>query len=270
MYNKSEKERVKEKRMVICSNCGGRFEQEYSYCPYCGYMNEPSAKKQLEDKMKNISTDLEELPEETKEIYETTVKKEVNKTLRIFILLFLVVFSLVLISGIFTFLISRSTTSVEEELQWEKEYFPVLDGLYEKKDYDGILQFLEEHYEDPGECFYLWKHYDFLNLYERYKECKLQKQKMEKNAESGGYPMSILIFDACQLAFYPEIYLYEQWEKEQEEQLLVWQKEMTLFLKNNLGLKEEEISQLEANILENGYLTYSLCEKIEKEIEKRQ
>lgn len=269
MYNKKEIKREKEKRMVICSNCGGNFEKEYSYCPYCGFINETSAEKQYENQMRDISKELEELPGEAKEIYERTTKKEIHKILRILLFFLGGLFCLFLLAGIMKYFTIKNTDSLEAEIRWEKEYFPILDKLYEDKDYDGILQFEEEHYADPGECFYRWKYYEFIDLYTRYKDCKIQKEKIQKKIIEGRYPISILIYDSCQLVYYREIYPYQEWEKEQEELLRIWQEEMKRFLQIDLALTEEEIEQLEECIKENGYLTYSLCEKIEKKIEKR-
>ena len=59
------------------------MEDSHSYCPYCGYMNRKEAEKEYFSKMEDISKDLSEITEETKTVYEKSVKKEMSKNTNI-------------------------------------------------------------------------------------------------------------------------------------------------------------------------------------------
>ena len=75
-----------------------------------------------------------ELPEETKEIYENTTKKEVVKALRIFLVIVLVILFLIFVPMAFLRLFDGESASLEKQLKWERQYFPILDDLYAKKE----------------------------------------------------------------------------------------------------------------------------------------
>ena len=252
--------------MIICENCGGKFQSDFSYCPYCGYANETAVHKHYEKEMEDIREDLMELPEETKEIYENTAKKEVVKALRIFLVIVLVILCLIFVPMAFLRLFDGESASLEKQLKWERQYFPILDDLYAKKDYEGIIKFKDEHAEDEGECFYLWENYDFLYLYENYQTCVYQKEIMNKNRKEDSVGDSFLIHDACQLVYFEEIYYHKEWEEEQLEALSVWKQEMEDFLRKDLGLNEQQLGVLEDAVNSKKYVPYSLCQQLEKQL----
>ncbi|MBR5579523.1 MAG: hypothetical protein IKW28_11085 [Lachnospiraceae bacterium] len=253
---------------MICKNCGGKLEEQYSYCPYCGCVNELMADKHYINEMKNISRDLEELPEETREIYQSAARKEINKTIRIILIILGILFILIFLSGLLALSFREDPKTMEKELQWEREYFPVLDELYENKEYDKILSFMEEHYEDSGQCYYLWDNYVFIDLYARYQECLRQKEIMDNKIETGKYSDAVLIYDSCQVIYYRQMNREHKWETKQEKQLSLWSDEMEAFLREYVNLTEEQTELLEEFIDNNGYLSYELCEKLEKQIRK--
>ena len=250
--------------MVICNNCGGKFKNEFSYCPYCGHINETSARKNFLNKMRKVTKDLENLPEESKNIYKNEMKKEVHKTKKILLL----IGSLVIIFSIFSFFLSltykNDSEDIKEEIYWEKEYFPYLDELYEQKNYEAILEFMEDHYDEPGECFYRWKHYEFLDLFEDYTyvlEIMEEWQEKSKSREDyiGGW-----IYSAANLYFYEYLPKMKEYLTEHGKELETWKKEAAHFLFDYLKFTEEELDIFGKEAFEEGYLSFTYCKKYGK------
>ncbi|MBQ9991119.1 MAG: hypothetical protein IJP31_09310 [Lachnospiraceae bacterium] len=99
--------------MVICPNCGGSFEEEHSSCPYCGYIYEPGAYRKYMENLHDIREDLEELGEETGDIY----KKEAGKTVKKTAVIFLILLFLLLFAGLSLFGLHRLLDYSEDEDQ---------------------------------------------------------------------------------------------------------------------------------------------------------
>lgn len=247
--------------MVVCKNCGGKFKNEFSYCPYCGHINEPSARKNFLNKMRGVTRDLEQLPRESKNIYKSQIKKEVKKTAKLLKIFGAVILGIVLFSLSFSLLFQEDPSDVKEEIFWEKEYFPVLDELYEKKDYQGILDFMEEHYEDPGECYFRWKHYEFLSLYEEYRYIISVRDNFEERSKKKDDHIGGWIYSAASLYFYEKNYWEESYLTEYEADLKEWKEEAEEFLYTCLEFTKEELIRFEEEAFEDGYLSYDYCRK---------
>lgn len=246
------------------------MEDSHSYCPYCGYMNRKEAEKEYFSKMEDISKDLSEITEETKTVYEKTIKKEMSKTISILLILGICILGLLSLTWLFMGVFGQDGKEIEQEIAWERENFPILDELYEKKDYSGILKHMEEQYGKKGECFYRWEKYSFLSLYESYGNCIRGKEKALKGDELTKDYYATMIYDTSRLIYFEEWFSYEQWEEKETQQLLRWKEEVKEIAEKSLGLTEEEQSELEQEISEKGYLTFDLCKRLGEKIYKRQ
>ena len=46
---------------VRCNGCGAMYDADYSYCPYCGRMNDPAAEREYMEHLEELRQDVEEL-----------------------------------------------------------------------------------------------------------------------------------------------------------------------------------------------------------------
>lgn len=250
--------------MISCKNCGGKFKKEFSYCPYCGHMNELSARKNFLKRMKKVTEDLEKLPDESKKIYESEIKKEVRKTKKMILIIGAVIAVICCLSFLLSLTIKSDPDQIKKEIFWEREYFPVLDQLYEKKDYQGILDFMEEHYDEPGECYYRWEHYEFLNLYADYQYLLFSAKDRDNPEQDKEEHMVSRIYSAAQVYFYEKTIPTESYGKEQAAELAEWKETAENFFITVLDFTKEEIAEFEKNAFQDGYLSFSYCKEYAK------
>ena len=255
--------------MVVCNNCGGKIEESYSYCPYCGYMNRKEAEKEYFSKMQDVSKDLLEITEETKAVYEKTIKKEMSKTIGVLLVLAICLLGLFTVTWLLIGITEQDTREIEQEMAWEKENFPILDQLYQENDYSGILKFMEIQYGKKGECFYRWEHYSFLSLYESYENCIRGKEYGSKEIELTKDYYTTMIYDVSRLMYFEEYFPYEKWTQEERQQLLQWKEETKNILEEVVGLTEEETMEIQQEILQKGYLSFDFCTQLGEKVYKR-
>lgn len=154
--------------MIICSSCGGECSEELANCPYCGSTLLAGAEKKYMEKLRDVKDRMEDLDAVPLEETRSAIRKQ-GKVLKVGIIIGVVVMTLILGA---VYLFNRMLYTDEEDYKqqylWKQEYYPVLEELYGKNDYDGLFRFYEEHMEDPNAQFYTWEHFDFLRAYMTY------------------------------------------------------------------------------------------------------
>ena len=155
-------------KIIICSSCGGECPEESSNCPYCGSTLLAGAEKKYMEQLRDVKDQMGDLEEVPMEETRTAIKKQ-GKVLKVGILIGVVVLGLVLgATWLFDRMLYTDEKDFKQQYLWKQEYYPVMDELYAKDDYDGLFRFYEEHMEDEYAQFYTWEHFDFLRAYMTY------------------------------------------------------------------------------------------------------
>ena len=150
--------------MIVCKNCGGRFDDSLTKCPYCGTMHKAGAYRSFRKRIADMIDSFLGLKEEAEHSVSRNILFSLLKAL----------LAVVVIVGL-AFLASRMMNTNyyndreydEERLEkilWTEENIDKLNDAFAKGDLDTIssLQY------DNTSAFYQWEHYDAYCLLEAY------------------------------------------------------------------------------------------------------
>lgn len=260
--------------MIICSNCGAKFQESASECPYCGHIYMPGAEKEYIENLHEIREDMSEIEDLSEEIYRNEVRKNVKKTSVIIIVI--VVFFLLLILGLAGISRLLSYDESEEEIKarmlWERENYPILDAWYEEGEYQTIVDFMEKTYEETDYSFYDWDHWQFIMQFENYQSCMDIGDRIAEGEELSEYDAGELLYCGMSIIDYDKesAYYLKEWYQESDLVILEqWKADVEKIFLNGLGYSAEELTELREKLYEDGYLSYDACSKYGKEFRKR-
>ena len=264
--------RGKRVKMLRCPNCGALYEEGSLHCPYCRSVDDYQDESEYLEDLDELRDRLGEIPEKTlKEQTKAERRQAVGDIRRVFLRVLRIACIVMLIGFIFV-LIDRvllgnseenRNNRQREEYLWKQENFPKLDELYEKKDYQGLLEFARG--EDSG-AIYDWEHYpliealrdmDYIDHDIRYIEERMQEKGTDAfTADPDGSAM--LLRNQLQLLF------FDKREAEEEDKKIV--KELSAGYVDDMmtrfALTEQELETLEKMAeKQKGYLYISDCKK---------
>lgn len=224
-----------------CENCHAMIDAESPQCPYCGAINVSGSEKKYMEQLSDIKEDIEEL----EQIPVHASQKEMGKTGKIILITVAVlVVTVGIITKAYHFFDYIFTDIVVEDpkqkLLWERENYPVLDTMYENEDYDGILAFMQEHFEDAGYSVYNWDHYSFIDLYRYYEDSMYTAALIEE----GNYDKDDIawcIVDA--LLVFREMD-YVTYTAKEEEQIAAYREEIYEVMQKLFGMTKEQVDKL--------------------------
>lgn len=258
---------------IVCPNCGAAIYENEAKCPFCGYINITGAEEKFMRDMKKTESDMSQIPELQKAEY----KKSMSKNSKIiFITMGIVAFIAAILFGIHMFfehvLFSYNDPYAKEEMLWEHETFPLLDEMYEAGDYDGILEFENELYEQDSK-FYIfdWEHYYFILVYGRYKDAQYYVSLLDQGEKLTDHEAENIVYD-CVWFHYREYATSSSMLYTEEEiaQIDEWRKEMEVYLFERLKFTQEELDTLYEDVREeDGSIDYKACRKYGKKIADR-
>ena len=253
--------------MIICKECGGKFEEKKAACPYCGALNYIGAEEQYMTNLESMRSNMAEMGDDSKEAYAASAKKSsvvIIATLSVLLLVAGIIVAIILIchtviSG------SEEEDIVKQQMLWREEYLDDLDAMYEAGDYDAIVAFMDDHAEDEGYGIYSWEHCDFIQVYRSY-------ALFHSNASQwDSFDLTMkkwTLYDAVSIEYYlsTDIYIFTEEEKVMIED---WCEEVKAFYHDELGLSDEEIKEMHAYVVSNstvGLPESKLCKQYLTEI----
>lgn len=248
---------------MICNNCGAEIKEHDSKCPYCGSLNPLGAEAVYLEKLENIREDTEDLKEVPAEQYEQHLKYHGTFVLKTA----LMVIGICIAVCLLIFTVSSCTKmkekgSIREEFDFQKEYFPLLDELYQSGDDAQVFAYLNELYKvDGSSALYHWEHHTYYVYYDLSLSVQNTKDAMENNTYST-YDVINGFYAAMSLAM-EGIWESDYYSLSEEEiaKITDFQQEAAIFLSDYFDLTDEtSLQEAYALCREEGFLDYKRCE----------
>lgn len=263
---------------VRCPYCGAEYEKGLLHCPYCGAVDDHQDESEFLEDLDKLKDKLEDLPEETLRQTNRLQTREAVRDLRrimkiagiilgVFLLIFGAVFFYDRTAGYNN--PERRKEESRKKYLWMQENIPLLDEMYEKGDYEGLL---DAYTYDGDSWYYEWAHYDLLEglrLLQRVREHDipfLEESEKTFGADSrqASEDRAVLLADELQILYFDK----RAKNEEDIETIRSMSGDVLDDLSSRFALSEEELSYFERLINENyGYLSISDCRKF---LDKRQ
>ena len=144
---------------IKCPNCGASFEAREAECPYCGYINPMGAEAKYMRELEETRVELDHVDDEAHSAYRDELKGgagfAIKRIISIVIVISLIVGTILLVQHIFA---KGERENYQEELLWQQENFTVYDELYEKGEYEELMEKITDDSEDHD--VWDWGKYD--------------------------------------------------------------------------------------------------------------
>ncbi len=246
--------------MIKCKECGAEFDESLPKCPYCLALNYSGANKEYMDKLSHMNATMNEMYDDVKETYIDEMKhgnKFILKVSIIAIVFIALIVSIVVIQKNYNE--KKNLETAKAQYEWNLQYIPQLDSLYEAGKYDEIATFFEEHYEDPGYNPYNWQPYTFIDNYICYQYFKTDSNDIDISDLN---QVCYIIFDGLSLS--PECYSFSTLTKGQQELTEGYYDEVYTYFKETLHLSDTDLQLLYDNVsYDSGFFdpSYPLLEE---------
>lgn len=264
---------------IFCLNCGASIDVTEPKCPFCGYINIPGAEEKFMQDLEQTQEDLSQIPK----MQEEQIKKSFFKSSKVIWITILIV-ALVLIFFVGgSFACTKVLDSIflteydtKAEMLWERENYPILDEMYEKGDYDGILAFQDELYEinykdNTNHGLYNWKHISFIDYYRAYKLTQETVKCLDEGDEISEYLVHDLVYNCMRYHYRAYLEEYSTVTPQEEQLLEEYREYMEEVFYNRLKFTDEEADALYEKAVDYGVISakkcYDYADKIKKRIE---
>ena len=146
---------------IICPQCGGIIPSGAPRCPYCGSAYAPEAEREYMQKLHKVRGELDKVGNVGAEVSGKEIGK-VGKKIAVVLGIIFVLAAIISAAGVISR--SRENARNRREYEWKQKAIPEMNELYERGDYDALLEkFHEAQYGEH--IFYEWEHYTFCELY---------------------------------------------------------------------------------------------------------
>ena len=230
--------RVKAVKMVRCPHCGAEYEEGLLHCPYCKSVDDYQDESEYLEDLDELRDKLEDIPEETLRQNERMQTKQAVRDFRKIFVIVAVFFAAIGGIVLFETVISGGTRGQmekrnREKYLWIQENYPILDEMYEKEDYEGLL--------------------------EKFWESGLVDEAVQKYGEDSDEALrerAALFSDELQLRY---LSLHAK-QTEDRERIASLSEEYLKDLTERFSLTEEELAELDRLLVKNcGYMTNKEC-----------
>ena len=236
---------------IYCKSCSATYDIHLPKCPYCGEVNEYGDELSYQEHLETIQDDMEEMIDDSLEGATDEMVQRGRGALKYFIIIGAAILSVIILALVaITLKDKKEAREAKEEILWERQAYAQMDSLYEAKDYDGLLRYMEDFYSDPDHekhTLYNWKHIEFLSAYMDYKYMCVAVENASK------YPEDIKMTKQSVLLYALEL-KNENWEakyttvksvsKSEYELIMTYVSEADDILLNHLGLSKEEVDDI--------------------------
>ena len=242
-------------KKIICSSCGGEFEDTLPKCPYCSSLNYKGAELEYLEKLEDVRSDVEELGA----VPEREVKKELRKQGRFVLKVLLVVAAILAVFvGLYIWDELKYARDPQADYAWKQENYPIMNELYAQGKYEELVAFRKEAYTQNAPL-YEWEHREFCDIM----EVVLELEDIWKR-EAAGEPL--VDSDYMSLLYREWNLTGEDWKgnlsEEEIEILLPMIRTVQEDFEGRWEFTEEQRAEFEEARRENyGIVPYKLCDK---------
>lgn len=231
---------------MICTSCGGEFEDNLPKCPYCGTMNLSGAEAEYMEKLDDVREDLDDLKDVPIEETKKEIRKQGRFLKKIFTVLGIIVAVILVICGILKWQDYKEEQNSVQGYYWRQKNFPILNQLYEDGKYDEMVAFCEKALEEEKPVR-MWEHMDFCDIYRKvlFAEHILHREEQGVVLEQEDYEN--LFFVELSAVTFPN----GEGADEQERAIIASHEELTRDFEERWGLTEEERNGLIEEVKEN-------------------
>lgn len=257
-----------EVKKLVCPNCGAAIYENEANCPFCGYINIPGAEEKFMRDIQKTERDMSYIPEIQKEEY----KKSISKSSKIiFITVGITLIIAAILFGIYMFfenvLFSYDEADAKAQMIWNRENYPILDEMYEAGDYDGIIEFENELFEQNAKekteyRMYDWEHYHFISGYRNYLMVENYFDLLDLGEELSRYGKENLVYYCMWFYYrpYAQNETYMVLTDEEIEKLDEYREVTNGYLFGRMGFTQEEADGLlKKAVDEYGYMNAREC-----------
>ena len=260
---------------MICGNCGAEIDDKLTACPYCGAMQyETSEEKYMKD-LYNLNDGMEKLDKNAR-------KYIIKSTLKSAGIICAAIAAAVLagtITGYGSYKSSYDSFSSRKEIHqsfdWYNNNINKLNSLYEQGDYDSVVK-LTDSYKGKSDVLAKWKHYSFINIYDRYysrfSDCYNMTKSKEKLIDyqfASGFRASLDLIHFVNDKNGYEYRKYENCTEEEKRKVDSWTTEAQDYLKNVAKATDKEINDMLNELYQDGYYDYKLGKNYEESFYKK-
>lgn len=245
-----------EVKMMECKSCAAHFDEMLPACPYCGTASIKGAQAQYMDKLEDIRSDVEDLGAVPADV----AKRELWKP---FIIVLVVILACVAFLWIWFLLDTEPEEKTTERdskgnYAWIQENSPVLNELYEKEDYEQLMELFEEAVAG-GKPIQQWEHYEFCTYLKQYIDIEdvLEKEVEGQEFSKYDYERLIYLYHSIPLVMDSTLLLQEEKDK-----LRPYAQMLEADYETRWNFTQEELNMLEQGKEEDGYLSYEAIEPV--------
>ena len=257
-------------KIVKCPYCGASFEEGLLRCPYCGSVDDHQDESEFLEDLDEIKDKLEDLPEETirqtNRMQRTEAVQDMGRILKRIGIVAVIVLLIIGLGLFFDRVVEGNSPAQRdkenrERYLWLQENIPILDEMYEKGDYEGLL---EAYQGGDGTWYYEWEHYNLLEglrLIERVRDRDipfLEESEKTFGADSrqAAEDRAALLADELQILYFDK----QAGNKEDIETIRELSADVREDLEARFALTEEELDYIQAKMTDNyGYISIREC-----------
>jgi len=147
---------------------------------------------------------------------------------------------------------------------WQAKYFVIFDDYYTRRDFDSIMNILDDTFEEEGYYPYEWEHYDLISVYENYQEFLERKDTFFEDEE---LTQKWTLYDAMFIDYSASDERYGL-SDEDKQIIKEWTKDTEAFYKDILKLDEDEIEVMKEYISGDNAVHFPSSEKCLEYVQK--
>ena len=238
-------------KTLNCQTCGAEYPADMPNCPYCGTMNLPAAEEAYMSRLENIRGDLAGLADRE--------NKKRSQSRRRKILILAVILALILAGGYGLRLHREREEALKdkEEYLWQREGFARMDEYYAAGEYDALLRYYQEAYEE-GHRVYQYRHRAFCEFL---RDLEYAREALAELEQRGGSP-EWLFREELNLLSLESLQGISEEEREILKQLRA---PLLEDLNRRFRLTEEELQGFRDMLEKDSVIPYAECERFLRE-----
>lgn len=239
---------------ILCSGCGGAFDDTLPKCPYCGILNYKGAEAEYLSKLEAVNDHMEELGDVPAIETGKAIRRRSRSVLKLLVILAACMGALFLL---FLLLNREEKRDNQADFLWKRENYPKLDALYEQEQYEELMNVIEQAV-DEEKPVYGWEHMSFYDEWDRCRSVLAYLAGVEQSGEKVSVDLEEwLLRSYWRLKCLPDL---EVLTDEELARLDPYRTEVLEKLEKQFAFTQQERESFEKELRSNyGYLPEEAC-----------